>query len=158
MVLISKWDSVTWGPPDSTPSMRCYCIFSAVAGNSQPRPSVTPWERLIKKKKTKPVSDFHTFEAELLNVICFCIGFCSSFCAYGTPLSWQSLVFFGREDRMTSTGVVITMRTLLSPDYTDSSTKKSNNMEKIQKGVAREICKNPQWKSYLMWFCCMFHS
>lgn len=60
------------------------------------------------------------------------------------PRSHARALFFGREDRMTSTGVVITMRTLLSPDYTDSSTKKSNNVEKIQKGVARKICKKPQ--------------
>lgn len=58
-------------------------------------------------------------------------------CVYGTPLSCQRLVFFGSEEGMTSTGVVITMRTLLSPDYTDSGKKEM--WRKSCKGVAHKI-------------------
>lgn len=67
------------------------------------------------------------------------------FCAYRSPLSCQRLVFFGRDGGLTSTGVVITMRTLLSPDYIDSTPPRThthtqcNNMKKILRDVVRKI-------------------
>lgn len=67
------------------------------------------------------------------------------FCVWD-PLSCQRVVFFGREEGMTSTGVVITMRTLLNPDYTDflvekkkKRKSKSKKVEKILWGVAHKI-------------------
>lgn len=52
------------------------------------------------------------------------------FCVWD-PDSCQRVVFFGREDGVTSTGVVITMRTLLSPDYAGSRRKREKERKKM---------------------------
>lgn len=65
--------------------------------------------------------------------------------------SCQRVVFFGREEGMTSTGVVITMRTLLRPDCTDSG-KKCGGEKKEPKGVAVKYEIYEFKLSYLVWF------
>lgn len=52
------------------------------------------------------------------------------FCVWD-PDSCQRVVFFGREDGVTSTGVVITMRTLLSPDYAGSRRNREKGRKKM---------------------------
>lgn len=53
------------------------------------------------------------------------------FCVWD-PDSCQRVVFFGREDGVTSTGVVITMRTLLSPDYAGSRRNREKGRKKCR--------------------------
>lgn len=69
-----------------------------------------------------------------VNVICFCLGCCSSFqCVWDPAPMPETCVFWQRERGgggvVTSTGVVITMRTLLSPDYTDQTPPKNTHTQ-----------------------------
>lgn len=93
-----------------------------------------------KKKLIVFPSECHLFLPQLMFLF-FCVW---------DPDSCQRLVFFGRGEGMTSTGVVITMRTLLSPDYTGSG-RGEKMWRKMGVAFLKNIWNISIWKCHHTW-------